>query len=214
MNQHKKKSPSSNANHQVRIIGGDWKRTPITVISAAGLRPTPDRVRETVFNWIHHLIDGNWSRLTCLDLFAGSGALSFEAASRGAKEVLAVEAFTPAFQQLEQLKQKLKADQITLKRGDALVQAQNLIKQGERFDLIFLDPPFQQGFLEKILPLCVSLLQPGALVYVESGQALPLLDPDVVVPDWCAGWECLRSDKAGLVYFHLLQRNENSSRAA
>ncbi len=213
MNQHKKKSPAA-ASHQVRIIGGDWKRTPITVISAAGLRPTPDRVRETGFNWIHHLIDGNWSSLCCLDLFAGSGALSFEAASRGAKAVLAVEAFTPAFQQLEQLKLKLKADQIELKRGDAVVQAQSLVARGERFDLIFLDPPFQQGFLEKILPLCSQLIHPGALVYVESGQALPLLDPDHDVPGWCAGWECLRSDKAGQVYFHLLQRNENSSRAA
>lgn len=214
MNQHKKKSSASPTSHQVRIIGGDWKRTPITVISATGLRPTPDRVRETVFNWIHHLVDGNWSRLRCLDLFAGSGALSFEAASRGAKTLLAVEAFTPAFQQLEQLKLKLKADQIELKRGDALVQAHKLIARGERFDLIFLDPPFQQGFLEKTLPLCAQLIETGALVYVESGQALPLLDPDHVVPDWCAGWECLRSDKAGLVYFHLLQRNENSSRAA
>ncbi len=214
MNQHKKKSATSTASHQVRIIGGEWKRTPITVISAEGLRPTPDRVRETVFNWIHHLIDGNWSRLRCLDLFAGSGALSFEAASRGAQELLLVEAFTPAFQQLEQFKLKLKANQIELKRGDALVQAQNLIARGERFDLIFLDPPFQQGFLEKILPLCSQLIQPGALVYVEAGQALPLLDLDKPVPDWCAGWECVRSDKAGLVYFHLLQRSENSSRAA
>lgn len=214
MNQHKKKSHTSTASHQVRIIGGDWKRTPITVIGAEGLRPTPDRVRETVFNWIHHLIDGNWSRLRCLDLFAGSGALSFEAASRGAKSLLAVEAFTPAFQQLEQVKLKLKADQIELKRGDAMLQAQSLAARGERFDLIFLDPPFQKGFLEKILPLCCQLIHPGALVYVESGQALPLLDLEKDVPDWCAGWECLRSDKAGQVYFHLLQRNENSSRAA
>ncbi|WP_234814918.1 RsmD family RNA methyltransferase, partial [Noviherbaspirillum denitrificans] len=76
---------------QVRIIGGQWKRTPLAVLDAEGLRPTPDRVRETVFNWINHLLDGGWEQVRCLDLFAGTGALGFEAASRGAVRVVMVE---------------------------------------------------------------------------------------------------------------------------
>src|SRR6476469_1170465 len=76
---------------QVRIIGGQWKRTPLPVLDRDGLRPTPDRVRETVFNWLGHLLDGNWATVRCLDLFAGTGALGFEAASRGAQQVTLVE---------------------------------------------------------------------------------------------------------------------------
>src|SRR5437764_6179211 len=82
---------SSAVHHQVRIIGGRWKRTPLPVLDAEGLRPTPDRVRETVFNWLNHLLDGEWEKLNCLDLFAGTGVLGFEAASRGAARVTMVE---------------------------------------------------------------------------------------------------------------------------
>ena len=94
--------------HTVRIIGGQWKRTPLPVLDAEGLRPTPDRVRETVFNWITHLIDGAWEQVACLDLFAGSGALGFEAASRGARRVVMVENSGPAVRQLEANRDKLK----------------------------------------------------------------------------------------------------------
>ena len=80
--------PVNRGPQQVRIIGGVWKRTPLPVINAEGLRPTPDRVRETVFNWLNHLLDGGWQRMACLDLFAGTGALGFEAASRGAAKVV------------------------------------------------------------------------------------------------------------------------------
>ena len=215
MNQHKKKTSASttshrHANHQVRIIGGEWKRTPLTVIGGDGLRPTPDRVRETVFNWINHLIDGNWANLRCLDLFAGSGALGFEAASRGAASVLMCEAYTPAYTQLLQSKDKLKAAQIDLKRGDALIYSKNLIANKEKFGLIFLDPPFNQGFLEKILPLCENLLEEEGLLYVESEQALDLQskgDNPENSTSWSGAWEVIRQDKAGQVYFHLLQRN-------
>src|SRR4051812_4550684 len=94
---------------QVRIIGGAWKRTPLPVLDALGLRPTPDRVRETVFNWINHLRDANWAEARVLDLFAGSGALGFEAASRGAAAVTMVDMHSPAVRQLEAIKDKLKA---------------------------------------------------------------------------------------------------------
>src|SRR5262245_43190913 len=111
---------------QVRIIAGIWKRTPLTVIDAPGLRPTPDRVRETVFNWLDFLFQRNWRHRRCLDLFAGSGALGFEAASRGANYVQMVEAHPIAVQQLEQVRTKLQAQQIHIQRGDALSIAQKL----------------------------------------------------------------------------------------
>lgn len=196
------------ASHQVRIIGGDWKRTPLTVISAEGLRPTPDRVRETVFNWLNHGFNSQWHQLSCLDLFAGSGALGFEAASRGAAKVKMIEAFPAAFAQLEQTKQKLKADQIQLQRGDALVLLKSLITKAEKFDVIFLDPPFNLGFLEKVLPFCVDLLVPNGVLYVECEQAFETLEATET-----AGWRVLRQDKAGSVHFHLLQRNTDSGEA-
>lgn len=204
------KKPHSQASHQVRIIGGQWKRTPLSVITAEGLRPTPDRVRETVFNWINHLFDSEWQSRRCLDLFAGSGALGFEAASRGASEVLLVEAFTPAFRQIEEVKAKLKASSVQIQRGDALLVAANLTKNKKKFDLIFLDPPFNQGFLEKILPICIDLLSENGIVYVEAEQALPFVlegQATDVIPAWCQGWELLRKDKAGNVHFQILQRN-------
>lgn len=195
---------------QVRIIGGAWKRTPLPVLDALGLRPTPDRVRETVFNWINHILEGNWAEAECLDLFAGSGALGFEAASRGARSVTMVDSHTPVIRQLELIKNKLKAGQVGLIRGDALVTAQGMAARGQRFDLIFLDPPYQQDFLSKALPLCAGLLKNGALVYAESGQPLPL-EPsgEAAVPDWLAPWKAVRSDKAGTVFFHLLKLRQN-----
>ncbi|MES2320677.1 MAG: 16S rRNA (guanine(966)-N(2))-methyltransferase RsmD [Pseudomonadota bacterium] len=194
---------------QVRIIGGAWKRTLLPVLTAEGLRPTPDRVRETVFNWINHLWNADWSGATCLDLFAGSGALGFEAASRGAKAVTMIDAHTPAVRQLEAVKDKLKADNVTVLRGDALAAAQNMALRGQRFSLIFLDPPFHQDFLGKILPLCKNLLAPGGLVYAEAGAPLPFAPDDgSAPPDWLAGWEAVRADKAGVVFYQLLKLAE------
>lgn len=195
------------APRQVRIIGGQWKRTPLPVLDAEGFRPTPDRVRETVFNWLNHLLDGNWSGLRCLDLFAGTGALGFEAASRGAAEVVMVEDNAAAVRQLEATKAKLKAEQVIVQRGDALATAQMLARQvregGTGFDLIFLDPPYHRDWLVKILPLCRQLLPNGGLVYAEAEMAL-----DSTAPlEWLAGWSVVRADKAGMVHFHLLQSN-------
>lgn len=189
--------------NQVRIIGGQWKRTPLPVLSALGLRPTPDRVRETAFNWINHLRDGYWADAQVLDLFAGSGALGFEAASRGAQSVTMIDSNAQVTRQLEEIKAKLKAENVQIMRGDAVAVAQSAAARGQKYDLIFLDPPYQQSFLEKTLPLCSKLLTERGLVYAESGMALEFAEGET--PDWLADWEILRADKAGMVFYHLLK---------
>lgn len=193
---------------QVRIIGGEWKRTPLPVLDALGLRPTPDRVRETVFNWITHLRGGDWSEVSVLDLFAGSGALGFEAASRGARSVLMLDSHTPVVRQLETVKDKLKASAVTVMRGDAFVAAQAMAQRGQRFDVVFLDPPYGQDFLAKALPLCAGLLNEGGLVYAEAGEPLPFAQEDGETPAWLTPWEQVRADKAGIVFYHLLKLHE------
>ena len=192
------------APQQVRIIGGEWKRRLLPVLDALGLRPTPDRVRETVFNWIHHQVGGDWARIECLDLFAGSGALGFEAASRGARSVLMLDLHGPVTRQLQDNKELLKAQNVQVLRGDAFVVAADLAARGQRYDLIFLDPPYQQDFIAKALPLCVGLLNEDGMVYVEAEFALP---QGAETPDWLAPWEQVRADKAGMVYYHLLKLN-------
>jgi 16S rRNA (guanine(966)-N(2))-methyltransferase RsmD len=193
---------------QVRIIGGAWKRTPLPVLDALGLRPTPDRVRETVFNWIRHQMDGDWDSMDCLDLFAGSGALGFEAASRGVRSVTMIDTFGPVVRQLETIKEKLKAENVRILRADALAVARDLAQRGQRFDLIFLDPPYQQDFLSQTLPLCAGLLKEGGLVYAESSAALPFAEAGAEAdstPEWLQPWQLVRGDKAGMVHFHLLK---------
>jgi 16S rRNA (guanine(966)-N(2))-methyltransferase RsmD len=193
---------------QVRIIGGAWKRTPLPVLDAFGLRPTPDRVRETVFNWINHQTTGDWDRADCLDLFAGSGALGFEAASRGARSVTMIDTVGAVVRQLELIKDKLKADNVRVLRADALAVARDFIQRGQRFDLIFLDPPYQQDFLVQALPLGAQLLNEGGLVYAESGERLPFQEPSDAagdVPEWLQPWQLVRADKAGMVHYHLLK---------
>ncbi|WP_292937448.1 16S rRNA (guanine(966)-N(2))-methyltransferase RsmD [Noviherbaspirillum sp.] len=191
---------------QVRIIGGQWKRTPLRVLEAEGLRPTPDRVRETVFNWLNHLLDGNWQDVHCLDLFAGTGALGFEAASRGAARIVLVEDNAGAIRQLEANRDKLNAEQVRILRGDALSVATRLAASagddGMRFHIIFLDPPYHLDWLSKMLPLCARLLAPGGLVYAEAEMPLDPEKPQA----WLEGWEVIRADKAGMVFYHLLQR--------
>jgi 16S rRNA (guanine966-N2)-methyltransferase len=206
---------------QVRIIGGAWKRTPLPVLDAFGLRPTPDRVRETVFNWINHQLPGDWAQFDCLDLFAGSGGLGFEAASRGAHSVIMVDTIGAVVRQLEANKQKLKADNVSVLRADALALARDLVQRGQRFDLIFLDPPYQQDFLSQVLPLCVNLLKPAGLVYAESGAALPFMQEDMQeetaeleghsAPDWLMPWQPVRADKAGMVHYYLLKPQQSGA---
>jgi len=196
------------APQQVRIIGGEWKRRLLPVLDALGLRPTPDRVRETVFNWINHQVGGNWGGVDCLDLFAGSGALGFEAASRGARSVLMLDFHGPAARQLELNKDTLKAQNVSVLRGDAFVVARDMAARGQRVDVIFLDPPYQQDFIAKALPLCIDLLKEDGMVYVEAEFALPTGE---AIPDWLLPWELVRADKAGMVYYHLLKLHENKA---
>ena len=181
---------------QVRIIGGQWKRTPIAVPDKPGLRPSGDRVRETVFNWIGHLM-GDFSSVRGLDLFAGSGALGFELASRGAQRVLLIERDPQLARALRALKDKLKADAIEVKQADALAAAAQLPAE---FDLVFLDPPFAAGIEPKALAAALGVLAPEGLIYLES--------PEVFSAESAAaaGLEILRQDRAGRVAFHLLRR--------
>src|SRR5206468_2799188 len=164
--------------------------------------------RETVFNWINHQLPGDWPHADCLDLFAGSGALGFEAASRGAQSVTMVDSSGAVVRQLDMIKAKLNADKVAVLRADALALARDLAQRGQRFDLIFLDPPYQQDFLSQALPLCVSLLKEGGLVYAESSAALPFAEAGAEAdstPEWLQPWQLVRGDKAGMVHFHLLK---------
>jgi 16S rRNA (guanine966-N2)-methyltransferase len=194
---------------QVRIIGGEWKRSQLPVLDALGLRPTPDRVRETVFNWISHLWDHQWDSAKVLDLYAGSGALGFEAASRGAASVTLVDSHPQVVRQLGEIKDKLKADNVSVQRADALALAATLGARGERFDLVFLDPPYQQDLLSKSLPMCLKLMNDEGLVYAESGTPLPFPEEagsdDETTPAWLSPWFPVRQDKAGIVFYYLLQ---------
>jgi len=183
--------------NQVRIIGGDWKRTPLPVLEALGLRPTPDRVRETVFNWINHLQDGAWSETQVLDLFAGSGALGFEAASRGAAKVTMVDANSAVVRQLESNREKLKATNIAIQRGDAPL-AFLRAHAGAPFDIAFVDPPFAAGLWPAVLELLPARLAAQAWLYVES--------PADQAPELPAEWALHRENHTRQVRYALYRR--------
>lgn len=174
---------------KVRIIAGKWRGRLINFPPAEGLRPTPDRVRETLFNWLGQTLDGK----ACLDLFAGSGALGFEALSRGAQRVVMVEQNPQVLKALQENARKLGADRLDLVAGDGL---KTLSREGEAFDVIFLDPPFHHGILPLLWPLLPDRLAPDGLVYAETEQAL---EPG-------EGWEIWRSGRAGNVFYCLLKR--------
>lgn len=179
---------------QLRIIGGQWKRTPIPVADAPGLRPTPDRVRETLFNWLGQRLDGK----LCIDLFAGSGALGLEAGSRGAASVVLVDQDPACCRRIGQLIEKLGAqDRMSCVRASG---CDWLSRTSQAFDIIFLDPPYASGILSKALPLAAKALAPGGVIYLESNQPF---DPDQAAS---AGLTIVRADKAGAVHYHLLQQ--------
>lgn len=185
--------------HTIRIIGGEWKRTPLPVLDLDGLRPTPDRVRETLFNWLGQDLHGR----RCLDLFAGTGALGFEAASRGAASVVMVERNARAAQQLRVIRDKLSARAVEVAEADALRLAAGLAPAS--FDVVFVDPPFADAELfERALALAVKLVAPGGHLYVEAGDAL-----DPAAHEALAGWTVTREGKAGAVRYHLLQREND-----
>jgi 16S rRNA (guanine966-N2)-methyltransferase len=159
---------------------------------AEGLRPTPDRVRETLFNWLGQDLFGR----RCLDLFAGSGALGLEAASRGAAEVVMVEKNHAVHKTLQENIGKLKFDNITLRCEDGLNFA---MRAKDKFDVIFLDPPFQSDYLAKLLPLMTGMLSEEGLLYIESGASFAAPEP----------WQVYKHGKAGAVYYQLLQLKIN-----
>lgn len=182
-----------NPRNRLRIIGGEWRSRVLTFPAAPDLRPTPDRVRETLFNWLQAPVIG----ARCLDLFAGSGALGFEALSRGALRVVALELLRDAATAISANARLLGTDRLELVQASAPDWLRNN-RKGERFDLVFLDPPYQAGLYTPCLELLQSQqwLAPGALVYVEAEQGLDTLG----LPQ---GWELLKHKRAGGVYFGL-----------
>ena len=172
---------------RVRIIGGVWRSRPIFVPDRPGLRPTPDRVRETLFNWLGQDLGG----LVCLDLFAGSGALGFEAASRGAGRVVMVEKDRLTLEALAQSRRALGASGVEIVAAEAL---DFLARASDRFDVVFLDPPFRQNRLPEVLARLPRCLAAGARVYVESERPV---DPG-------GPWRELRCKRAGQVSYQLL----------
>jgi 16S rRNA (guanine(966)-N(2))-methyltransferase RsmD len=178
----------------VRIIGGQWKRSKLPVADRPGLRPTPDRVRETLFNWLGQDLSG-WR---CLDAFAGSGALGFEAASRGAAEVLLLERDPALAASLRQSQQRLKAEALSIEASDAIGWMGRAAPGS--FDLVLLDPPFDSGLGALALPLAARLVADDGFIYLEARQALP--EP----PE---GWAIHRQGRAGAVHFHLLHRKRD-----
>lgn len=172
---------------RVRIIGGQWRSRLIQFLDSEQLRPTPDRVRETLFNWLGQSLAGK----TCLDLYAGSGALGFEAASRGAKQVVMVEQNKRTMQSLRVSSEKLSASQVKLERMSA---QEFLFSDTTRYDVVFLDPPFECGFLPEILSLLPPRLTEKAMVYVETGAKF--------LPD--DTWSVRKRGRASKVYYYLL----------
>ena len=179
---------------ELRLIGGALKRSKLPVADAPGLRPTPDRVRETLFNWLGQDMTG--SRV--LDAFAGSGALGFEAASRGAAEVLLLERDGALVRSLRASALRLQVSNLRVEQVDALVWMA-LCAPG-RFDLVLLDPPFDACLQAPALATAAPLVANGGLIYLESPAALAAgAEPP--------GFALLRQGRAGAVHYHLLRRN-------
>ena len=179
---------------EVRIIGGQWKRRKLAVHNAPGLRPTPDRVRVTLFNWLGQDLTG----VRCLDAFAGSGALAFEAASRGATSVVALELDRAAARALHGSRERLAAASVTVLCADALAWMARA--PAASFDLVFIDPPFASGLTDRALPLAARVVSPTGFIYLEApraADAAALAELDLGIH---------RQAKAGAVHYHLLRR--------
>jgi len=175
---------------KIRIIAGKWRGRKLNVINLPALRPTSDRVRETLFNWLQQDIVG----AHCLDLFSGTGALGFEALSRGAGEVIMIESNPKIVESLRNHARMLGSESHTIKLVDAMSWVRQSIKQ---FDIIFLDPPFGKDYLEPCLEAISEemLLKPKGLVYVESERK-------IVLP---SGWKIKKKTKAGNVQSMLIE---------
>ncbi len=182
--------------NRVRIIAGRWRGRKLTFPDRPGLRPTPDRVRETLFNWLQPTVAG----ARCLDLFAGSGALGWEALSRGAAELVMVESDGCVVHSLRESARLLEAEGVTIHQGNAF---DYLAGSGEPFDIVFLDPPFRQGLLQECIHQLESCgwLAPRAWIYIEAESGLL---EELPLP---AGWSIVRSRSAGQVSYNLAERN-------
>ena len=185
-------SAAVSKNCEVRIIGGRWRSRRVRFADRPGLRPTPDRVRETLFNWLGQDLEGQ----DCLDLFAGSGALGFEAASRGARRVLMVERDAAAARALQANCEVLDASSVEVLRADAL---EFLKHHRACYDVVFLDPPFADDCWPQLLTLLPQCLKHGARVYCERAEPLEAMP----------GWDIFKAGRAGQVSYQLLKRAEH-----
>jgi 16S rRNA (guanine(966)-N(2))-methyltransferase RsmD len=193
------RTAAPNASREVRLIGGQWKRSKLPVADRPGLRPTPDRVRETLFNWLGQDLTG-WR---VLDAYAGSGALGFEAASRGAARVLLLERDAQLVASLRASQQRLKAAQLEVRQADAIAWMRSAAPQS--FELVLIDPPFDAKLFDASLAAARPLLVAGGFIYLEAPSALAQAP---------AGLRLHRQGRAGAVFFHLLQCEDAGSSAS
>jgi 16S rRNA (guanine966-N2)-methyltransferase len=175
--------------NRVRIIGGSWRSRLVRFPATQELRPTPDRIRETLFNWLGQDMSGR----RCLDLYAGTGVLSLEAASRGAALAVAVDRDRATVEAIAAAKATLGADAVELHVADVRAFIE---REKRRFDVIFLDPPFRDDPWGWLLPACAQRLTPEGYVYAEAGR---VIEPPPAFATW-------RSDSAGQVHYHLFAR--------
>ncbi len=176
------------ATNQVRINAGVWRSRLLKFPDVEGLRPTPERVRITVFNWLGQDLTGK----TCLDLFAGTGAFGFEALSRNAKNVVMIESSRLAYQSLIQNQQLLKAENCQIIAQDAL---QFLAHNTQKFDVIFCDPPYNKGWLTKLLPILNQYVNENGVIYAEAEFEIKSDE----------NWQVIKQNKTGNVFYHLLK---------
>ena len=193
------KSPGASPRNEIRIIAGEWRSRKLRFPAIEGLRPTPDRVRETLFNWLREDVAGS----QCLDLYSGSGALGFEAASRGARRVVQVESDDRVCAALRQNCELLSASQVQVRQENV---RHFLAEPSEPFEIVFLDPPFRRGWL---VPICEMLERRGWLtqyahIYLEAERELRLDGLPVT-------WQRIRHGEAGDVAYALYQRNPQTT---
>ena len=188
----KQKTSKNSAKGNIRIISGKYRGRKLPVLMSDGLRPTTDRVKETVFNWLMPYIQNS----ICLDCFAGSGGLGFEALSRGAQSVTLIELNKAAAQQLEKNKSLLQAKELTIKNANTLNYLEGC---SQKFDVVFIDPPFRKGLIEQTINLLNNnLLAADALIYIE-------MESEEAIQSIPENWQILKEKKAGQVAYRLYQ---------